>query len=90
MAQIGSPREFQIKLQKNYNLLKEREAKYATAAPRDLLNQIEDYDQAIALTREALEQNTSLDDTMVQTLADTNLLVTNRNSETSSRGGCRP
>ena len=50
-----SLKEFLHDLKKNYNTLKEREAKYATAAPLDLLNQIDDYEQALALTEQAQE-----------------------------------
>ena len=42
------------KLNKNLNILKEREAKYAGNPPLELLNQIEDHEQAIALTRQAI------------------------------------
>ncbi len=48
-------RDFLLKLNKNYQILREREAKYATAAPLDLLNQIDDYEQALELTEQALE-----------------------------------
>lgn len=53
MPQI-SPKEDLLKLNKNYNILKEREAKYAGSAPLDLLNQIEDHEQAIELTRQVI------------------------------------
>lgn len=49
-----SLKDFRRKLKKYYNILKEREAKYAGRAPLDLLNQIEDYETAIALTEAAL------------------------------------
>ena len=42
------------KLNKNYNILKEREAKFAGSAPLDLLNQIEDHKLAIGLTEQVL------------------------------------
>jgi hypothetical protein len=45
---------FLYKLHKNLNILREREAKYATAAPLDLLNQIEDYEQAIVLIEQVI------------------------------------
>lgn len=54
--------EFLIKLNKNFQVLKEREARYASAAPLDLLNQIDDYAYAVGLTKQALEQDISLDD----------------------------
>lgn len=43
-----------LKLNKNLNILKEREAKFAGQAPLDLLNQIDDHEQAIDLTRQAI------------------------------------
>ncbi|MBN1220808.1 MAG: PD40 domain-containing protein [Anaerolineae bacterium] len=55
-------KEFLQNLHKNLNLLKEREAKYATAAPLDLLNQIDDYQTAIALTEHALELDVPMAD----------------------------
>ena len=42
------------KLKKNLNILKTRQAKYSGNAPLDLLNQIEDHEQAIALTEQAI------------------------------------
>lgn len=55
-AETGlSLKEFLRDLKKNYNTLKEREAKYANAAPLDLLNQIDDYEQALALTEQAMD-----------------------------------
>ncbi len=49
------------KLNKNYLILKEREAKYGTAAPLELLNQIDDYAQAIGLIECARAQEIPLD-----------------------------
>jgi tetratricopeptide (TPR) repeat protein len=43
-----------IKLNRNLNTLKEREAKYGGNAPLELLNQIEDHQKAIALTEQAI------------------------------------
>ncbi|MBI1878288.1 MAG: hypothetical protein HYR94_08700 [Chloroflexi bacterium] len=57
----SSLKEFLLKLNKNYLILKEREAKYATAAPLDLLNQIDDYEHALELAQEAIDQNVPLD-----------------------------
>lgn len=54
--------DFLLKLNKNHLILKEREAKYATAAPLDLLNQIDDYEYAISLTQQALEQSLPLEE----------------------------
>lgn len=45
---------FLTKLQQNLNLLYEREAKYSGNAPRELLNQIADHQEAITLTEQAL------------------------------------
>ena len=42
------------KLNENFNILKEREAKYAGNAPLDLLNQMKDHEQAIDLTRQVI------------------------------------
>lgn len=49
-----NPKTYLIKLQKNLNILKEREAKFAGNVPLDLLNQIEDHEQAIVLTEQAI------------------------------------
>jgi hypothetical protein len=57
----SSLKEFLLKLNKNYLILKEREAKYATAAPLDLLNQIDDYEHAIGLAQQGIDQNLPLD-----------------------------
>lgn len=43
-----------LKLNKNLNILQEREAKYGGNAPLDLLNQIDDHKQAIDLTRQVI------------------------------------
>ena len=43
-----------LKLNSSLNMLREREAKYAGNAPVDLLNQIADHEQAVALTQQAL------------------------------------
>jgi hypothetical protein len=45
---------FLTKLHQNLNTLREREAKYADNAPLELLNQISDHKEAIALTEQAL------------------------------------
>jgi hypothetical protein len=45
---------FLSKLHKNLNFLEERKAKYATNAPLDLLNQIDDHKKAIDLTKQAI------------------------------------
>ncbi|MCQ3973981.1 MAG: hypothetical protein DPW09_11090 [Anaerolineae bacterium] len=42
------------KLHKNINILKEREAKFGGNPPLDLLNQIQDHENAIALTEHAI------------------------------------
>ncbi len=59
MTRGKSLKEFYQDLKENFRLLKEREAKYATAAPLDLLNQLDDYEEAITLTEEALETDVS-------------------------------
>jgi WD40 repeat protein len=49
--------DFLLQLTKNFNILKEREAKYGSAAaPLDLLNQLDDYEHAMALTQEAIDR----------------------------------
>lgn len=66
MSNVGL-QDFLAKLYKNLNILKEREAKYATAAPLDLLNQIDDYQYAITLTEQALsEDNVPLNELEVE------------------------
>ncbi len=45
---------FYQKLKKNYQILKEREAKYASQAPLALLNQIDDYDTALNLIKDTM------------------------------------
>ena len=47
-------KEFLSKLHKNFNTLRERSAKYGANAPPELLNQIDDYEQAIHLTEQAI------------------------------------
>ncbi len=42
------------KLQHNLNTLREREATYGGSAPLELLNQITDHQEAIALTEQTL------------------------------------
>ncbi|MCP4288848.1 MAG: hypothetical protein GY792_31235 [Gammaproteobacteria bacterium] len=59
----SSLKKFLLKLNENYNILKEREAKYGgTAAPLDLLNQIDDYENALELTQQAIELDLPPDD----------------------------
>jgi hypothetical protein len=50
---------FLSKLHQNLNTLREREAKYNNNAPLELLNQIADHEQAIALTEQAITGNLS-------------------------------
>ena len=50
---------FLAKLHKNLNTLREREAKHGGNAPLELLNQITDHEQAIALTEQAIEDEIS-------------------------------
>lgn len=53
--------EFLLKLHQDRSILREREAKYANAAPLYLLNQLADYQTAIALTEQARNQELSPD-----------------------------
>lgn len=46
---------FWQRLHQNLNILREREAKYGGNAPLELLNQIEDHEKAIFLTRQRLD-----------------------------------
>ncbi len=50
---------FLLKLNKNLNILQEREAKHAGNAPLDLINQIEDHKQALDLTRQVITDELS-------------------------------
>ena len=45
---------FQGKVHNNLNLLQEREAKYGGNAPLELINQLTDHRQALALTEQAI------------------------------------
>jgi hypothetical protein len=47
-------KRFLIRLNKNLNILQERQAKYGSHAPLDLLNQLEDHQAAITLTGQAI------------------------------------
>lgn len=49
-----------LKLQKNLNDLREREAKYGGSAPPDLLNQIEDHEMTIDLTNQVVDVTSKL------------------------------
>jgi WD40 repeat protein len=63
----ASLQDFLLQLNKNYQILKEREAKYGgTAAPLDLLNQLDDYEHAIALTEEAIARAAPLEELQSQ------------------------
>ncbi|MCG3210675.1 MAG: Hercynine oxygenase [Anaerolineae bacterium] len=53
--------DFIRKLHEDLNILKEREAKYANAAPLFLLNQLGDYETAIALAKQARNKELSPD-----------------------------
>ncbi len=48
------PKAMLSKLHQNLNILKEREAKFSGNAPLELLNQIDDHQQAIDLTRQLI------------------------------------
>ncbi len=62
MEPMTDPQTFLQQTYHNLNILKEREAKYAGNAPLDLLNQIEDHEKAIFLTRQRLDSLISEDD----------------------------
>lgn len=47
-------RDILVRLQHNLNTLQEREAKHGSQPPLELLNQIEDHRQAVALTEQTL------------------------------------
>lgn len=51
-----------LKLRQNYNTLREREAKWGTTPPLDLLNQLDDYQKAIDQTQRAMDQKVPLDE----------------------------
>jgi hypothetical protein len=51
---MADPKSVLIKLTQNLNTLQQREAKYGSNAPLELLNQIEDHEKAIALTEQAI------------------------------------
>ncbi len=53
--------EFLLKLNQNYLILQEREAKYANAAPLDLLNQLDDYAYAIQVAQQAIQEQIPLE-----------------------------
>jgi len=48
-----------LKLNKNLNTLREREARYAGNAPLELLNQIDDHEQAVELVKQAINGDIS-------------------------------
>ena len=58
---MTDPKATLAKLNKNLNILQEREAKYGGNAPLELLNQIADHRQAIDLTRQAIASELSED-----------------------------
>lgn len=52
---MADPKVFLLKLNKNLNALREREAKYAGNAPPELLNQIDDHEEAKVLTQQRID-----------------------------------
>lgn len=50
---MNNPKTTLRQLKKNLNILREREAKYGRNVPLDLLNQIDDHEEAIRLTEQA-------------------------------------
>jgi tetratricopeptide (TPR) repeat protein len=67
-------------LQRQLNILREREAKAANNAPLDLLNQIDDHKQAISLVKAALEGRLSPEE-MEQQLERLDLSLNRRGTE---------
>jgi hypothetical protein len=65
-------KEICLMLQKELNILREREAKYGGNAPLDLLNQINDYQEAVDLVEARLGDQIS-DETLAEQLAPLNL-----------------
>jgi hypothetical protein len=59
---MTDPKTFLQRTHQNLLILKEREAKYGGNAPLELLNQIEDHEKAIFLTRHRLDGHLSDDD----------------------------
>lgn len=53
---MADPKPVLAKLHQNLNNLREREAKYGGNAPLDLVNQIGDHEQAIALTEQVIAE----------------------------------
>lgn len=51
---MADNKTFLLKLTQNLTLLREREAKYGGSAPLELINQIADHQEAIALTNQAI------------------------------------
>ena len=56
-----NPKEFLLELEESYQKLREYQAKYRDNVPATLLNQLNDYALAIALTKQAIEQGISLE-----------------------------
>lgn len=52
---MADPKPVLIKLTQNLNTLREREAKYGGNAPLELVNQIDDHEKAIDLTKQAMD-----------------------------------
>ena len=57
----SSLKKFQLELEESYKSLRERQKQYADNVPSTLLNQINDYALAIALTKQAVEQGISFE-----------------------------
>ena len=51
---MADPQTILLKLNQNLNIMQERKARYAGNAPLDLLNQIDDNNTAIYVTRQAI------------------------------------
>jgi len=60
------PKKLLLTLHQNLQILEERKAKQADHAPISLLNQIDDYEKAIALTKLAVEVKLSFEDLIAE------------------------
>jgi hypothetical protein len=61
VTQTSLKKNFLLELEENYHKLRQQQATYGDNLPAALLNQINDYALAIALTKQAIEQDISLE-----------------------------